>query len=60
MAGLRTAVFGFALAAMVCVIAGGAAFAQSSAAQKSPTPPGGPAAKANVAGSFGNWTLLCG
>jgi len=56
---LRTALFGFAVAAMVCVIAGGAAFAQSSAAQKSPTP-GKPAPKANVAGSFGSWTLLCG
>ena len=25
-----------------------------------PSPPGDPAPKANVAGSFGNWTLLCG
>jgi len=59
-AGLRAAVFGFAAAAMVCAFASGATFAQSSAAKKSLTPPGGAAPKANVAGSFGNWTLLCG
>jgi len=59
-AGLRAAVFGFAAAAMVCAFASGATLAQSSAAKKSPTPPGGAAPKTNVAGSFGNWTLLCG
>jgi invasion protein IalB len=64
-AGLRAAGFRLILAAALGVLASGPASAQSggsSAATKTaPTPPpGNPAPAAKVAGSFGNWTLLCG
>lgn len=62
MAGLRATGFGLMLAAVLGALAASPAAAQSSAAKKTaPTPaPGKPAPQANVAGSFGNWTLLCG
>jgi len=54
---------GLAFAAALGLFAAGTAFAQSggsSAAKKVAPPPGTPEPKAKVAGSFGNWTLLCG
>jgi len=54
---------GLVLASSLGLLAVGTAFAQSgnsSAAKKSAATPGTPAPKAKVAGSFGNWTLLCG
>lgn len=64
---LRAAGIGIVLAAMLGSIVTGPAIAQSSATKKAPgqagTPPaapGKPASATHVAGSYGNWTLLCG
>ena len=57
---LRAAGIGIAVAALLGSVAMGSAFAQSSAAKKAQTAPGKPAPTTRVAGSFGNWTLLCG
>lgn len=57
---LRATGIRIAVAAILGVAATGSAFAQSSAAKKAPTAPGKPAPTTRVAGSFGNWTLLCG
>lgn len=62
MPGLRAVVSSIAIAAML-VLAGGAAIAQtggSTAAKKAAPADGKAAPSAKVAGSFGNWTLLCG
>ena len=61
-AGLREIGLGLSLAALLGLAAGGA-LAQSggSSAAKTVAPaPDKPAPTAKVAGSFGNWTLLCG
>lgn len=53
----------FVLAVLLALAAAGGASAQSggsSAAKKSAPEPGAPTSSAKVAGSFGNWTLLCG
>ncbi len=65
---LRAAGIGIVLAAMLGSVATGPAIAQSSATKKAPAgagkpaaaAPGTPASDTSVAGSFGNWTLLCG
>ena len=57
---LRAAGIGIAVAAILGSVSLGSAFAQSSAAKKAPTAPGKPETTTRVAGSYGNWTLLCG
>jgi invasion protein IalB len=57
----RALAFGLTLAAAIGLA--GPALAQaggSSAAKKAAPPPGAAEPKTKVAGSFGNWTLLCG
>ena len=63
MGALRAAGIGLMVAAMLGLLTAGLAAAQSgnsSAAKKAPPPPGKSEPQAKVAGSFGNWTLLCG
>jgi invasion protein IalB len=61
--GRQRALSRFALAVLLVLAAAGGASAQSggsSAAKKSAPEAGAPTPDAKVAGSFGNWTLLCG
>ena len=62
MSGLRAAISSFALAVMLVAMATDGALAQAggSTAAKKKAPEGAAAPQSRVAGSFGNWTLLCG